>query len=105
MARQTVALDSAIFGPSHPYLATHLENLGYVYDQAGFADSAMLMVKQVLAMRRAVLADDNPAIGRTLFNLASPEYNAPVVPRGRAVLRGGAARMRRAYGPEHPDVV
>ena len=42
MARQTVALDSSLFGTSHPYLATHLENLGYVYDQAGFGDSAMM---------------------------------------------------------------
>ncbi len=91
IGRQTVSLDSSLFGTSHPSLATHLENLGYVYDQAGFRDSAMVMVKQVLAMRRAVLAADNPAIGRTLFNLASLEYDARVVPRGRAALRGGAA--------------
>jgi tetratricopeptide (TPR) repeat protein len=104
-ARRTVALDSALFGPSHPYLATHLENLGYVYDQAGFGDSAKMMVRQVLAMRRAVLADDNPAIGRTLFNLASLEYNERSYAAAEPLYEEAVARMRRAYGPEHPDVV
>ena len=105
VARRTVALDSAIFGPTHPYLATHLENLGYVYDRAGFGDSAKMMVKQVLAMRRALLADDNPAIGRTLFNLASLEYNARSYRAAEPLYEEALLRMRRAYGPEHPDVV
>ena len=105
IARQTVSLDSSLFGSSHPYLATHLENLGYVYDQAGFGDSAMIMVKQVLAMRRAVLADDNPAIGRTLFNLASLEHDAGSYRAAEPHYEEALLRMRRAYGPEHPDVV
>jgi eukaryotic-like serine/threonine-protein kinase len=105
VARRTVALDSVIFGPTHPYLATHLENLGYVYDQAGFGDSAKIMVKQVLAMRRALLADDNPAIGRTLFNLASLEYTERSYRAAEPLYEEALMRMRRAYGPEHPDVV
>ena len=100
-----MSLDSSLFGTSHPYLATHLENLGYVYDQAGFGDSARIMVKQVLAMRRAVLADDNPAIGRTLFNLASLEHDAGSYRAAEPHYEEALLRMRRAYGPEHPDVV
>ena len=100
-----MSLDSSLFGSSHPYLATHLENLGYVYDQAGFGDSARIMVKQVLAMRRAVLADDNPAIGRTLFNLASLEHDAGSYRAAEPHYEEALLRMRRAYGPEHPDVV
>jgi eukaryotic-like serine/threonine-protein kinase len=105
IGRRTVSLDSSLFGTSHPYLATHLENFGYVYDQAGFGDSAMIMVKQVLAMRRAVLADDNPAIGRTLFNLASLEHDAGAYRAAEPHYEEALVRMRRAYGPEHPDVV
>ncbi|HUR93765.1 MAG TPA: serine/threonine-protein kinase [Gemmatimonadales bacterium] len=104
-ARRTVALDTLLFGTAHPYLATHLENLGYVYDHAGFGDSAKMMVRQVLAMRRALLADDNPAIGRTLFNLASLEYNARSYRAAEPLFEEALLRMRRAYGPEHPDVV
>ena len=63
------------------------------------------MVKQVLAMRRAVLADENPAIGRTLFNLASLEYNARSYRAAEPLDEEALLRMRRAYGPEHPDVV
>ena len=105
MLHRTVSLDSAIFGTAHPYLATHLENLGNVYSQAGFGDSAKLMVQQVLAMRRALLADDDPAIGRTLFNLASLEYNEGSYRAAQPLYEESVLRMRRAYGPEHSDVV
>ena len=105
VAHRTVALDSVVFGTSHPYLATHLENLGYVYDEAGLKDSAIAMVKQVLAMRQAVLAADNPAIGRTLFNLASLEHDAGAYRAAEPHYAEAVTRMRRAYGPEHPDVV
>jgi eukaryotic-like serine/threonine-protein kinase len=105
LLHRTVSLDSVLFGTTHPYLATHLENLGYVYDRAGFGDSAKIVVNQVLAMRRAVLADDNPAIGRSLFNLASLEYNTKSYAAAEPRYEEALERMRRAYGPEHPDVV
>jgi len=105
VAHRTVALDSVVFGTSHPYLATHLENLGYVYLEAGLNDSAIAVVKQVLAMRQAVLAADNPAIGRTLFNLASLEHDAGAYRAAEPHYAEALARMRRAYGPQHPDVV
>jgi tetratricopeptide (TPR) repeat protein len=105
IARQTVSLDSSLFGTSHPSLATHLENLGFVYNEAGFPDSAIGVVKQVLAMRRALLAEDNPAIGRTLFNLATLESQARSYAAAQPHYEEAARRMRRAYGPEHPDVV
>ena len=63
------------------------------------------MVNQVLAMRRALLADDDPAIGRTLFNLASLEYNARSYRAAEPLYEEALRRMQRAYGPEHPDVV
>jgi non-specific serine/threonine protein kinase/serine/threonine-protein kinase len=105
IARRTVALDSSLLGTSHPSLATHLENLGYVYQNADLPDSAVVLVKQVLAMRRALLADDNPAIGRTLFNLASLEYAVGSYREAEPHYEEALLRMRRAYGPEHPDVV
>ncbi len=105
LMHQVVALDSALFGPSHPMLATHLENLGLVYDAAGFRDSNSAVLQQVLRMRRAVLADDNPAIGRTLFNLAVAQFVRGEHAAAEPLYREALDRMRRAYGPEHIDVV
>lgn len=105
LLHRTVSLDSVIFGISHPYLAMHLENLGFVYDRAGFADSAKLAATQALAMRRAVLADDNPAIGRSLFNVAALEHADASYRAAQPLYEEALTRMRRAYGPEHPDVV
>jgi tetratricopeptide (TPR) repeat protein len=105
LMREVVAMDSANFGPAHPDLAAHLENLGTVYGYAGHMDSNAAFLKRVLAMRRAVLADDNPAIGRTLFNLAYAEYVKRDYAAAEPVFEEAVARMRRVYGPEHPDVV
>jgi serine/threonine protein kinase/tetratricopeptide (TPR) repeat protein len=100
-----VAMDSANLGPSHPDLASHLENFGMIYDLAGFRDSNVAVLKQVLAMRRAVLADDNPAIGRTLYNIANADYLRGKYANAEPLFEEALVRMRRAYGPEHTDVV
>ncbi len=103
--RDVVKLDSANFGPAHPDLAAHLENFAMVYSHGGFQDSNAALLKQVLAMRRAVLGDDNPAVGRTLFNLGTTYYLTKDYAAAEPFLEEAVARMRKAYGPEHPDVV
>jgi len=105
LLHQVVALDSALFGPSHPDLAAHLENLALVFSRSGLADSNVAVLKQVLAMRKAVLADDNPAIGRTYFNLAVAEYLRHAYAAAEPLFEEVLVRMRRSYGPEHTDVV
>ena len=47
-------------------------------------------------MRRAVLADDNPAIGRSLFNLASLEHNAASYRAAEPLYEEALLRMRRS---------
>ena len=105
LMRQVLALDTALFGTSHPYLASHLENIGLVYQGLGFPDSMRLVVSEALTMRRAVLANDNPAIGRSLFNLASIDYNERKYATAEPLYEEALDLMRRTYGPEHTDVV
>ena len=75
------------------------------YNRAGFTDSARFVATQALAMRRAMLADDNPAIGRSLFNVAMLEYESKSYQRAEPLPEEALLRMQRAHGPEHPDVV
>jgi tetratricopeptide (TPR) repeat protein len=105
LMRQVLALDTTLFGSSHPYLASHLENLGLVYQSAGFPDSTRIVVTQALAMPRAVLGKDNPAIGRSLFNLAILEYSDSNYAAAEPLFEEALVLMRQAYGPEHNDVV
>ena len=105
LMHEVVAMDSANFGSAHPDLAAHLENLGMVYSLAGFPDSNAAVLAQVLAMRQAVLGDDNPAIGRTLYNLATADYLRKDYAAAEPLYEEAVARMRKVYGPEHPDVV
>ena len=102
---RTVALDSAIFGPSHPYLATHLENLGYVYDRAGFGDSAKLHrgagARDAAGGAGGRQPGDRPdAVQPRVAGVHARSYRAAEPLYEEALLR-----MRRAYGPEHTDVV
>jgi tetratricopeptide (TPR) repeat protein len=105
LMRQVLALDTARLGTSHPYLASHLENMGLIYQELGFADSTKLVVSQGLALRRAMLGKDNPAIGRSLFNLAVLEYTSGNYSAAQPLYEEALTLMRRAYGPEHGDVV
>jgi tetratricopeptide (TPR) repeat protein len=103
--RDVVKLDSANFGPAHPDLAAHLENFAMMYSIAGFQDSNVALLRQVLAMRRAVLGDENPAVGRTLYNLATANYINKDYAAAEPFYEEALTRMRKVYGPEHPDVV
>jgi tetratricopeptide (TPR) repeat protein len=105
LMREVVAMDSANLGPAHPDLAAHLENFGMIFDLAGFPDSNVALLTQVLAMRRAVLGDDNPAIGRTFYNLAIADYRRGDYAAAEPRFEEAVTRMRRVYGTEHPDVV
>jgi tetratricopeptide (TPR) repeat protein len=105
LMHQVIAIDSSLYGSSHPHLATHLENMGLIYDALGFPDSNVMMLHHTLAMRRAVLPEDSPDIGRTLFNLATAEYLRGEYRAAEPLYEESLARMRRAYGPLHPDVV
>ena len=100
-----LALDSVVLGTSHPYFASHLENLGFVYQYAGFLDSTKLVTTRAFEIRKANLADDNPAIGRSLFNLAALEYERGAYQAAEPLYQEAVSRMRRSYGPEHTDVV
>ena len=105
LMHRLLALDSVVFGTSHPYFASHLENLGFVYQYAGFPDSTKLVTRRAFEIRKANLADDNPAIGRSLFNLAALEYDAGSYRAAELLYEEAVSRMRRAYGPENTDVV
>lgn len=105
LLKQVVALDSANFGPMHPDLATDLENLGYVYFEAQRYDLDLVVLAQTLAIRRAMLTDDNPAIGRTTFNIASVLRAKGDLAAALPMYREAQARLRRALEPTHPDVL
>jgi serine/threonine protein kinase/tetratricopeptide (TPR) repeat protein len=105
LMHRVLALDSLLLGTSHPYYASHLENLGFVYQYAGLLDSTKLVTRQAFEIRKANLADDNPAIGRSLFNLAALEYDEGSYQAAEPLYEEAVSRMRRAYGPENTDVV
>jgi serine/threonine protein kinase/Tfp pilus assembly protein PilF len=105
LLKRVVALDSVNFGPMHPDLAADLENLGYVYFEAKRYDDDLVLLKQTLAMRRAMLSDDNPAIARTIFNIAATQGEKGDFAAAEPMYEEAQARLRRAHGPNHPNVV
>ena len=76
-----------------------------MYDDSGMRERSRPILRQVLALRRAGLPDDDPMIGRGLFNLAQAEHMAGDYASADTLYAQALPRMQRAYGIEHTDVV
>jgi tetratricopeptide (TPR) repeat protein len=52
-----------------------------------------------------MLSDDNPAIARTIFNIAATQGEKGDFAAAEPMYEEAQARLRRAHGPNHPNVV
>jgi tetratricopeptide (TPR) repeat protein len=59
------------YGPTHPFMASGLENLGAVYGQQNEYEKARQTLTEALEVRRVSLGDDHPANANTLLNLSN----------------------------------
>jgi tetratricopeptide (TPR) repeat protein len=67
--RQAVALQEANVGPTDPFLANTLNNLGVVYEREGKPAEAEACYRRAYAVARAALAADHPFVVMSASNL------------------------------------
>jgi Protein of unknown function (DUF2914)/Tetratricopeptide repeat len=67
--RQAVALQEASVGPTDPFLANTLNNLGVVYEREGKPAEAEACYRRAYAVARAALAPDHPFVVMSASNL------------------------------------
>ncbi|RIK77658.1 hypothetical protein DCC62_09130 [candidate division KSB1 bacterium] len=72
---QALAIDRAVYGEQHPYVAIRLNNLGLVWADLSEYQKAIDYFEQALAIDRAVYGDNHPSVARELNNLGTAVYS------------------------------
>ena len=92
------------FGPSHPYVAQSLGNLGMVLTSLGRYEDARVHLERALAIEEHVLDPGHPSVAATLHDLGRLANNTGDPVGARAHHERALAIRERALGPDHPYV-
>ena len=102
--RQAVQVGEDAHGPTHPTVATHVNNLGSVLEAQGDLDGAKECFQRALTIHEAAYGPDHPNVAIRVNSLGS-------VLEAQGDLDGAKERYQRAlsideaaYGPDHPTV-
>ena len=101
---RALVIIEAAYGPDHPEVATHLNNLALILRDLGQPESARPLQERALAIDEAVYGLDHPEVATHLNNLAlilrdlgQPESARPLQERALAIDEA-------VYGLDHPEV-
>jgi eukaryotic-like serine/threonine-protein kinase len=92
-------------GKSHPFAIAEAENLANALARLKRFDESLVLMKDVLAERRAVLGEDSPKVARTMINTATLLSVSGHLDEAESIYSEAIPRLSRAYGAEHPDVL
>jgi hypothetical protein len=73
-----------------------------VLGDRGRYDEAEALLREGLAMRRALQGEDHPEVGVDLAGLAAVLHQNGDLATAEATYRDALVRQQRALGPEHP---
>ena len=91
-----------IQGDDHPSVATYLRDYAALLTALARFGEADSLLRSALESHRRRLGDEHPIIADDLLELALVHYGTPA---GLTLARDALARMRRAYGADHPQIV
>ena len=71
LLEQALAITEAAYGPDHPTVAAHLNNLALILQDLGQAGQARQVADRALAIDEAAYGPDHPDVATDLSNLAT----------------------------------
>jgi eukaryotic-like serine/threonine-protein kinase len=80
-----------VYGPDHPSTLDAQSQLANIDADLGDTDAAVLSMREVLAKRRALLGDDDPATARIAGNLGSQLLDAKRLDEAEPLLEAAAS--------------
>ena len=102
---EITALQRVTLGDTHPELATTIENLANVLFRLNRQREAVGKLEEVLAVRRKAFGDDSMPVARTMFNLGQVYSSTKDLEKAEQTMPEGVARLERALGAKHPDMI
>lgn len=104
VAREALDLRRAVLGPSHPTVASSLDDLGVMLLVGGRMDEAEPLMREALRIRRAELPADDPLLAVGLNNLAYVLWQRGNLEEAEAMYREALGIDRARFGTDHPEV-
>lgn len=101
---QALKIITETFGPDHPDVAIHLNNLGTALQDLGDLEGARASYERALAIEEAVHGPDDPNITSVLNNLGDVLQDLGDLEGARASYGRALAINEAAHGPNHPSV-
>ena len=102
---EITALQRVTLGDTHPELATTIENLANVLFRLNRQREAVGKLEEVLAVRRKAFGDASMPVARTMFNLGQVYTSTKDLEKAEQTMPEGVARLERALGAKHPDMI
>ena len=102
---EVTTLQRVTLGDTHPQLATTIENLANVLFRLNRQREAIGKLEEVLAVRRKAFGDESMPVARTIFNLGQVYTSTKDLEKAEQALPEGVARLERALGAKHPDMI
>ncbi|HBP88130.1 MAG TPA: hypothetical protein DD706_10595 [Nitrospiraceae bacterium] len=102
--QRSLAIWEEALGPTHPDVATSLNNLGGLYDSQGQYGKAEPLYQRALAIREQALGPTHPQVATSLNNLGLLYHRQGQYGKAEPLLQRALAIAEQALGPTHPDV-
>ena len=101
---RALKIDEAAYGPNHPEVATHVNNLGRVLHEQGDLAGARACYERALKIHEAAYGPDHPNVGTCVNNLGGVLHAQGDLAGARKCFERALKIDEAAYGPDHPNV-
>jgi tetratricopeptide (TPR) repeat protein len=101
LLRQALSLDERHFGPSHPNVATCLNNLAALLHDSNRLDEAEKLYRRALAIDEKSFGANDDKVATCLNNLAALLYEKNRLNEAEELYRRALAADERSLGPSH----
>jgi tetratricopeptide (TPR) repeat protein len=104
LLRRALAIIQACFGPDHPRVAIHLNNLAQLLEATNRLEAAEPLMRRALTMDESSLGPAHPEVARDLSNLAHLLQATDRLEEAEPLLRRALAINQTSLGEHHPTV-
>jgi tetratricopeptide (TPR) repeat protein len=102
LKRRALAIDEAAYGPDHPRVATHINNLAQLLKATNRLAEAEPLMRRALAIDEAAYGPDHPKVAIRLNNLAQLLHDTNRLVEAEPMMRRAVAIFEASLGPDHP---
>jgi len=104
LMRRALAIDEKSYGPEHPEVATHLNNLASLLQATNRLAEAEPLMRRALAIDEKSYGPEHPNVACNLNNLAQLLEATNRRAEAEPLMRRVVTIVERSYGAEHPNV-